>query len=82
MLEEPYEYLVIDIEDQHQGAVMEAMGRRKADLKNMEPDGQGRLRLEYIIAARTDWISIVILTMTSGTGIMSHVLITMDLETW
>ncbi|MEK9605720.1 MAG: GTP-binding protein, partial [Gammaproteobacteria bacterium] len=50
--EEPFEYVVIDIEDQHQGAVMEAMGLRKGDMKNMEPDGQGRLRLEYIIAAR------------------------------
>ena len=71
---EPYEYLVIDIEDQHQGAVMEAMGRRKADLKNMEPDGQGRLRLEYIIAARgLIGFRSLFLTMTSGTGIMSHV---------
>ena len=71
---EPYEYLVIDIEDQHQGAVMEAMGLRKADLKNMEPDGQGRLRLEYIIAARgLIGFRSLFLTMTSGTGIMSHV---------
>ncbi|HBX27030.1 MAG TPA: translational GTPase TypA, partial [Gammaproteobacteria bacterium] len=72
--EEPYEYLVIDIEDQHQGAVMEAMGLRKADMKNLEPDGQGRLRLEYIIAARgLIGFRSLFLTMTSGTGIMSHV---------
>ncbi|MBE59505.1 MAG: translational GTPase TypA [Gammaproteobacteria bacterium] len=71
---EPYEYLVIDIEDQHQGAVMEAMGLRKADMKNMKPDGQGRLRLEYIIAARgLIGFRSQFLTMTSGTGIMSHV---------
>ncbi len=71
---EPYEYLVIDIEDQHQGAVMEAMGLRKADIKNLEPDGQGRLRLEYIIAARAlIGFRSMFLTMTSGTGIMSHV---------
>ena len=71
---EPYEYLVIDIEDQHQGAVMEAMGLRKADMKNMEPDGQGRLRLEYIIAARgLIGFRSLFLTMTSGTGVMSHV---------
>jgi GTP-binding protein len=44
--------VVIDIEDQHQGVIMEAMGLRKGDMKNMAPDGQGRLRLEYIIAAR------------------------------
>lgn len=71
---EPYEYLVIDIEDQHQGAVMEAMGLRKADMKNMKPDGQGRSRLEYIIAARgLIGFRSQFLTMTSGTGIMSHV---------
>ena len=71
---EPYEYLVIDIEDQHQGAVMEAMGLRKADIKNLEPDGQGRLRLEYIIAARgLIGFRSMFLAMTSGTGIMSHV---------
>ena len=71
---EPYEYLVIDIEDQHQGAVMEAMGLRKADMKNMEPDGQGRLRLEYVIAARgLIGFRSHFLTMTSGTGVMSHV---------
>ena len=71
---EPYEYLVIDIEDQHQGAVMEAMGLRKADMKNMEPDGQGRSRLEYIIAARgLIGFRSQFLTMTSGTGVMSHV---------
>ena len=72
--EEPYEYVVIDIEDQHQGAVMEAMGLRKGDMKNMAPDGQGRLRLEYIIAARgLIGFRSQFLTMTSGTGIMSHV---------
>ena len=71
---EPYEYLVIDIEDQHQGAVMEAMGLRKADIKNLQPDGQGRLRLEYIIAARgLIGFRSMFLAMTSGTGIMSHV---------
>jgi Predicted membrane GTPase involved in stress response len=72
--QEPYEYVVIDIEDQHQGAVMEALGLRKGDMKNMEPDGQGRLRLEYIIAARgLIGFRSQFLTMTSGTGIMSHV---------
>jgi GTP-binding protein len=72
--QEPYEYVVIDIEDQHQGAVMEALGHRKGDMKNMEPDGQGRLRLEYIIAARgLIGFRSQFLTMTSGTGIMSHV---------
>ncbi|MEC9076371.1 MAG: translational GTPase TypA [Pseudomonadota bacterium] len=72
--EEPYEYVAIDIEDQHQGAVMEAMGLRKGEMKNMAPDGQGRLRLEYIIAARgLIGLRSQFLTMTSGTGIMNHV---------
>jgi GTP-binding protein len=72
--QEPFEYVVIDIEDQHQGAVMEALGLRKGEMKNMEPDGQGRLRLEYIIAARgLIGFRSQFLTMTSGTGIMSHV---------
>ena len=72
--QEPFEYVVIDIEDQHQGAVMEALGLRKGEMKNMQPDGQGRLRLEYIIAARgLIGFRSQFLTMTSGTGIMSHV---------
>jgi GTP-binding protein len=69
--QEPYEQLTVDIEDQSQGAVMEALGERKAELKNMVPDGKGRVRLDYIIPARgligfrTDF-----LTMTSGTGLL------------
>jgi len=73
-LREPYESLVIDIETDHQGTIMEALGSRKGDLKDMRPDGKGRVRLDYVIPARgligfhTDF-----LTMTSGTGIMHHV---------
>ena len=69
--QEPYEQLTVDIEEQNQGAVMEALGERKAELKNMVPDGKGRVRLDYIIPARgligfrTDF-----LTMTSGTGLL------------
>jgi len=69
--QEPYEQLTVDIEEQNQGAVMEALGQRKAELKNMVPDGKGRVRLDYIIPARgligfrTDF-----LTMTSGTGLI------------
>jgi GTP-binding protein len=69
--QEPYEQLTVDIEEQNQGAVMEALGQRKAELKNMVPDGKGRVRLDYIIPARgligfrTDF-----LTMTSGTGLL------------
>jgi len=71
---EPYENLSIDLEDDTQGAVMEEIGRRRGELTNMESDGNGRTRLEYHIPARgligfqSDFM-----TMTRGTGLMSHV---------
>jgi GTP-binding protein len=71
---EPYENLTIDLEDEHQGGVMEEIGRRRGELTNMESDGHGRTRLEYHIPARgligfqSDFM-----TMTRGTGLMSHV---------
>ena len=49
---EPIEAVTADVEDQHQGAVMQAMGERRAELVNMEPDGMGRVRLDYKIPAR------------------------------
>ena len=49
---EPYEMLTVDVEEQHQGAVMEALGRRRGDLLDMQPDGKGRVRLDYRIPAR------------------------------
>ena len=74
MIEEPYEAVVIDCEEQHQGAVMEAMGLRKGDLKNMVPDGKGRIRLDYIIPARgLIGFRSEFLTMTSGTGILTSI---------
>ncbi|GAB7126093.1 translational GTPase TypA [Silvimonas sp. JCM 19000] len=71
---EPYENLTIDLEDEHQGGIMEEIGRRRGELTNMESDGRGRTRLEYHIPARgligfqSDFM-----TMTRGTGLMSHV---------
>ena len=71
---EPFEMLTVDVEENHQGPVMEELGRRKGDLQDMQPDGKGRVRLEYRIPARgligfqNDF-----LTMTRGTGVMSHV---------
>ncbi|MHB1092080.1 translational GTPase TypA [Thiobacillus sp.] len=71
---EPYENLSIDLEDDTQGTIMEEIGRRRGELTNMESDGNGRTRLEYHIPARgligfqSDF-----LTMTRGTGLMSHV---------
>ena len=72
--QEPYEMLTVDVEDTHQGAVMEALGARRGDLVDMQSDGKGRVRLDYRIPARgligfqSDFM-----TMTRGTGLMSHV---------
>lgn len=72
--EEPYEILVLDIEQSHQGSVMEALGMRKADMKDMQPDATGRTRLEFVIPTRgLIGFRSEFLTMTSGTGIMSSV---------
>jgi len=71
---EPFELLAMDVEEAHQGAVMEALGARRGDLMDMQPDGKGRVRLDYRVPARgligfqSDFM-----TMTRGTGVMSHV---------
>lgn len=72
--QEPYENLTVDIEDMHQGSVMESLANRKGSMKDMVSDGKGRVRLDYIIPTR-GLISFhnEFLTMTSGTGIMYHV---------
>ena len=71
---EPYEAVLIDCEDQHQGSLMEEMGRRKADMTNMEPDGKGRTRLEFIIPSRgLIGFRGQFLTLTSGSGVMTSV---------
>ncbi len=71
---EPYEMLTVDVEDGHQGAVMEELGRRRGDLQDMQPDGHGRTRLEYRIPARgLIGFQSEFLTLTRGTGIMAHV---------
>src|SRR5699024_3664452 len=69
--QEPFEQVTIDIEEQHQGAVMEAMGLRKGDLSNMVPDGKGRVRLDYVIPSRgLIGFRTEFMTMTSGTGLL------------
>ena len=73
-IHEPFEQIVIDVEDMHQGSVIEELGPRKAELKKMEPDGKGRVKLEFIAPSR----GIIgfrshFLTITSGTGIMTSV---------
>jgi GTP-binding protein len=71
---EPYEQVVIDVEDQHQGSVMEELGMRKAELTNMEPDGKGRVRLEFIMPSRgLIGFRGTFLTLTSGSGIMTSI---------
>ena len=71
---EPYELLTVDVEDTHQGGVMEELGRRKGDLLDMQADGRGRTRLEYRIPARgLIGFQGEFLTLTRGTGLMSHI---------
>ncbi len=71
---EPFEFLTVDCEEGNQGAVMQALGERRGDLADMQPDGKGRVRLEYRIPARgLIGFQGDFLTMTRGTGIMSHV---------
>ncbi len=71
---EPYEMLTVDIEEQNQGAIMEELGRRKGDLQDMQPDGKGRVRLEYRIPARgLIGFQGEFMTLTRGTGLMSHI---------
>ena len=71
---EPYEIVVIDIEDQHQGSIMEELGLRKAELTNMEPDGKGRVRLEFLMPSRgLIGFRGLFLTLTSGSGIMTSI---------
>jgi GTP-binding protein len=71
--EEPYEQVTVDVEETHQGAVMELLGERKGELKDMLPDSRSRTRLDYVVPARgligfrTDF-----LTATSGTGLIYH----------
>jgi GTP-binding protein len=71
---EPFEQVVIDIEEQHQGPIMEAMGVRKGELINMEPDNKGRVRLEFVVPSRgLIGFRGAFLTMTSGSGIMTSI---------
>jgi GTP-binding protein len=71
---EPFEALTLDVEEAHQGAVMQALGERRGDLQDMQSDSQGRVRLDYRIPARgLIGFQSEFLTLTRGTGLMSHV---------
>ncbi|WP_086933726.1 translational GTPase TypA [Agarilytica rhodophyticola] len=73
-IQEPYEMVIIDIEDSHQGPIMEEIGLRKGELRNMEPDGKGRVKLEFIIPSRgLIGFRGLFLTLTSGSGIMTSI---------
>ncbi|MDJ0776948.1 MAG: translational GTPase TypA [Gammaproteobacteria bacterium] len=71
---EPYEQLTIDVEEAHQGAVMEALGRRKADLRDILPDSRGRVRVDYIVPSRgLIGFQAEFMTLSSGSGLIYHV---------
>jgi len=71
---EPFESVTIDVEDRHQGTIMEQLGERRGKLENMQPDGKGRVRLDYMVPARgLIGFHGEFQTLTSGTGIMHHV---------
>ncbi len=73
-ISEPYEALAVDVEEAHQGAVMEALGTRRGDLVDMQPDGRGRVRIDYRIPARgLIGFQNEFMNLTRGTGIMTHV---------
>ncbi|HTT07531.1 MAG TPA: translational GTPase TypA [Gammaproteobacteria bacterium] len=73
VVHEPFEQLAIDVEQQHQGAIMEQLGARRGDFLNMTPDSRGRVRLEYSIPARgLIGFRTEFMTLTSGTGLMYH----------
>lgn len=74
VMSEPYESLVIDCDDQHQGAVMEELGNRRAEMQDMMPDGKGRVRLQFLVPTRgLIGFRSQFLSMTSGSGLMTHV---------
>ncbi|MDF1764090.1 MAG: translational GTPase TypA, partial [Oleibacter sp.] len=74
VIHEPYEQVVIDVEDVHQGSIMEEMGNRRAEMTNMVPDGKGRTRLEFMMPARgLIGFRGLFMTMTSGSGILTNI---------
>ncbi|MCV6587980.1 MAG: translational GTPase TypA [Marinobacterium sp.] len=74
VIQEPFEEVMIDVEEQHQGSIIEELGKRKGDMTNMEVDGKGRVRLTFIIPSRgMIGFRSLFMTLTSGTGIMTSV---------
>jgi len=74
VIQEPFENVVVDIEEAHQGPIMEEMGNRRAEMTNMVPDGKGRVRMEFIMPARgLIGFRSLFMTLTSGSGILTSV---------
>lgn len=74
VIQEPFEQVVIDLEEEHQGKIMEELGLRKGELTNMEPDGKGRTKLEFMIPSRgLIGFRSLFMTLTSGSGIMTSI---------
>jgi GTP-binding protein len=72
-LQEPFEVVTVDVEEQHQGAVMEQLGLRKAEMTDMQPDGKGRVRLDFMIPSRgLIGFQTEFMTLTSGSGLLYH----------
>lgn len=72
--QEPYEQLVVDCDEQHQGSVIEELGNRRAEMRDLMPDGKGRVRMEFLVPTRgLIGFRSLFLSMTSGSGLMTHV---------
>ncbi|MCE0559061.1 translational GTPase TypA [Motilimonas sp. 1_MG-2023] len=72
-LQEPYETVTIDVEEEHQGSIMEQIGLRKGELTNMSPDGKGRIRMDFLIPSRgLIGFQTEFMTLTSGSGLIYH----------
>ncbi|WP_105188594.1 translational GTPase TypA [Pseudoalteromonas sp. T1lg48] len=73
VLEEPYETVTIDCEEEHQGSIMEQLGLRKAEMTDMSPDGKGRIRMDFMVPSRgLIGFQTEFMTLTSGSGLMYH----------
>ncbi|WP_353571368.1 translational GTPase TypA [Candidatus Albibeggiatoa sp. nov. BB20] len=73
VIHEPFESLTVDVEEQSQGSVMEKLGERKAEMTNMQPDGKGRMRIDFVIPSRgLIGFRTEFMTITSGTGLLYH----------
>ena len=74
VVQEPYEQLVVDCDEQHQGSVIEELGNRRAEMRDLMPDGKGRVRIEFLVPTRgLIGFRSLFLSLTSGSGLMTHV---------